>query len=325
MDKKKLYAIIAVLVLICGGMGWYFMYYTKTPTYSLNLIREAVQKHDVQSFKQHVELDRVLSRAVDDYISSEIEMDSNNNPFVGLMQGLVNMAKPMMINTMKETVLRRVEDGAENKGAKSDETSTHGKTPTAEHFSRNTGLDFMEFRGIGYEKRNGKIANLGIVVSEPELAENFTFDIKMSELNDNTWQAVEVTNFKEYMVVLAKERKKALKQYIDSIQPIINEMEEKNRAWGKKYRQLEQFKPEALNECNEIDNTYFDLLEKVPVPIAAQQLANLYKEQRQLLKERVEHYRQYKFTERDFSENFKAEKEIKKRIKEIYDSVKDIS
>ena len=103
-------------------MGWYFMYYTKTPTYSLNLIREAVQKHDVQSFKQHVELDRVLSRAVDDYISSEIEMDSNNNPFVGLMQGLVNMAKPMMINTMKETVLRRVEDGAENKGAKSDET-----------------------------------------------------------------------------------------------------------------------------------------------------------------------------------------------------------
>ena len=53
MSKKKI--IIAVLVAIVAiALGWYFLYFTKTPVYSLNLAREAVEKHDVNAFKKHV-------------------------------------------------------------------------------------------------------------------------------------------------------------------------------------------------------------------------------------------------------------------------------
>ena len=48
MSKKKI--IIAVLVAIVAvALGWYFLYFTKTPVYSLNLAREAVEKHEQDS------------------------------------------------------------------------------------------------------------------------------------------------------------------------------------------------------------------------------------------------------------------------------------
>ena len=51
MSKKKLFiaALVAVVAII---LGWYFLYFTKTPVYSLNLAREAVEKHDVKCFQK---------------------------------------------------------------------------------------------------------------------------------------------------------------------------------------------------------------------------------------------------------------------------------
>lgn len=56
MDKKIIAAgVVAIAVL--GGAGWYWWYYTKTPAYSLGIIKDSIQKHDVNKFKQHVDLD----------------------------------------------------------------------------------------------------------------------------------------------------------------------------------------------------------------------------------------------------------------------------
>ena len=46
--KKLLAAGLLVLLALLGG--WYY-YWTKTPTYSLKLIQESVQQHDIEKFK----------------------------------------------------------------------------------------------------------------------------------------------------------------------------------------------------------------------------------------------------------------------------------
>lgn len=37
-NRKKMLALISVLIVL-AGLGWYFLYFIKTPVYSLNIVR----------------------------------------------------------------------------------------------------------------------------------------------------------------------------------------------------------------------------------------------------------------------------------------------
>ena len=42
MNKSKLTKVlIGIAVIVIAVIGWYFLYFTKTPAYSLNLAKEA--------------------------------------------------------------------------------------------------------------------------------------------------------------------------------------------------------------------------------------------------------------------------------------------
>ena len=84
MSKKKI--IIAALVAIVAiALGWYFLYFTKTPVYSLNLAREAVEKHDVNAFKKHVDVDSIIGSGYDDVVAMQLEdPEIKDNPLKGL-------------------------------------------------------------------------------------------------------------------------------------------------------------------------------------------------------------------------------------------------
>ena len=45
------------------------MYYKRTPTYTLSLIRDSVQKHDYETFSKHVDTKNLLSTAFDDIVT----------------------------------------------------------------------------------------------------------------------------------------------------------------------------------------------------------------------------------------------------------------
>ena len=84
MSKKKLFiaALVAVVAIV---VGWYFLYFTKTPVYSLNLAREAVEKHDVNAFKKHVDVDSIIGSGYDDVVAMQLEdPEIKDNPLKGL-------------------------------------------------------------------------------------------------------------------------------------------------------------------------------------------------------------------------------------------------
>ena len=94
MSKKKI--IIAVLVAIVAiALGWYFLYFTKTPVYSLNLAREAVEKHDVNAFKKHVDVDSIIGSGYDDVVAMQLEdPEIKDNPLKGLAEVMFQGLKP---------------------------------------------------------------------------------------------------------------------------------------------------------------------------------------------------------------------------------------
>ena len=76
MNKSKLTKIlIAIAVIVIAVIGWYFLYFTKTPAYSLNLAKEAYTSHNLQQFKKHVDVDSIISSALDDAFEVQMEKE----------------------------------------------------------------------------------------------------------------------------------------------------------------------------------------------------------------------------------------------------------
>ena len=332
MDKKILQILIAVLVVICGGMAWYFMYYTKTPTYSLYLIRDAFQKHDIQTFKQHVDLDRTISRLVDDYFSYELKNDPEmkNNPFKGLAEGIVNVAKPAMVSALKDKVIRMAE-GDISDNQKSQPTVGNNTTNTAP--VENLNVSAIDYKGIAYEKQDGKIAIVGIKAVDPQLFDDFTFDIKMSELNDGKWQIVEVANAKEYFTKRDHDTKIAIKKYLNQIYPILDEALNRRKEIIAKYGGSGKLIDLTMPQIEEMDNSHkncYDAIEKIEIPIAAQELATLRKERRKLFEEETtimkkiangDHssaiFEEYQNWSKKLEDNWNKIEKIETRVKDV--------
>ena len=76
MNKSKLTKVlIGIAVIVIAVIGWYFLYFTKTPAYSLNLAKEAYTSHNLQQFKKHVDVDSIIGSALDDAFEVQMEKE----------------------------------------------------------------------------------------------------------------------------------------------------------------------------------------------------------------------------------------------------------
>lgn len=201
MSKKK--TIIAILIaVIAMVVGWYFLYFTKTPVYSLNLARESVEKHDVVTFKKHVDVESIIGSGYDDFV--DVQMNDpliKDNPFKGFAEVMLKGLKSQIVPVLTQEIYNGVEKKSEdtNQNAKSKEAASEVK--------EKTGVKDLEFKSIGSATIDGNSAIVPIVFSSKELNQDVTFDLLMKKLEDGTWQAIKVNNFKEYLDLVEKNEK----------------------------------------------------------------------------------------------------------------------
>ena len=96
---------IGVIVAILCAVAFYFLYWIKTPVYSLNIIKESIQKHDTTTFEKHVDMDTLYVKAFDDSIvaMSRIQGDDTlSNPFAA---GIIQMLKPTVVSALKQQTI----------------------------------------------------------------------------------------------------------------------------------------------------------------------------------------------------------------------------
>ena len=53
ISKKFIAIFIALVIIIAGAYGYYHFVFTRTPEYSVNIIRTAVKNHDACRHRQH--------------------------------------------------------------------------------------------------------------------------------------------------------------------------------------------------------------------------------------------------------------------------------
>ncbi|MBQ7515597.1 MAG: hypothetical protein IJS96_04890 [Schwartzia sp.] len=268
---KKIGAAFLLLALILIGAGvWYYGYHAKTPQYSLGLIQKSVENRDTVTFRQHVDLDSILSRSVDDIIAfagkdptaPALESELGQSIFVAL--------KPAIVNGLKIGILEAVEQG------KNPVAPGQRGTLTADpgEIARRAGLRDITFREVTATREQGDEALAGVKISEPDIGD-YVLNLRMKRLEDKTWKITEIMNLKEYLIDLDKARKEAQRQYLENTRPILEK-------YDAEFNAIATASPIASveNITRRIENrrALAAELQKVAIPPAAREIASLREE-----------------------------------------------
>lgn len=109
-------AIVFLLVFVNFG----YWYWTTTPFYSILEIREAIVHHDLKSFEQYVDVERVSSNMIDGFLTPQVRSRLSKG-VLGDMLGssLISLVKPTLMDIIKNEVSHFVESNqlAVNQGA----------------------------------------------------------------------------------------------------------------------------------------------------------------------------------------------------------------
>ena len=206
MSKKKLFiaALVAVVAIV---LGWYFLYFTKTPVYSLNLAREAVEKHDVNAFKKHVDMDSIIGSGYDDVVAIQLEdPEIKNSPLKDLAEVMFQGLKPKIVSILSNEIYNAI--------AKQPESSEQNarEKQAADEMKEKTGVKDLEFKSIGSATVDENSAVVPVTFNSKELNQDVTFNLAMKKLDDGTWQAVKINNFKEFLILVEQHEKQVKKK-----------------------------------------------------------------------------------------------------------------
>lgn len=199
-DNQKKIGIGAIAAVLCC-LAYYFLYWVKTPAYSLNIIREAAQKHDVTTFEKHVDLDSIGPKFVDDMIVAQAEITGNNILSNPLAAGFIQALKPSLVSFIKNETLKAVrgEDISKDNVKEKDD-----KNAMAKDVSKKLVKPTNEVKDVSVISKEGNTALVGIKIFDKSVDGDYTVKLKMSQLDDGKWRVKEIANTPEFMVQIDK-------------------------------------------------------------------------------------------------------------------------
>jgi hypothetical protein len=189
---------ILIVLVVIGSLG--FWYWTTSPEYSIEQVKEAVKHHDLVSFKKYVDLDSVASGMVDDLLAAPMRSALGPGLFgQWLVAGIVGVFKAPLVNGVKEDLSHFVTTGQLIRPA--DQVGS-GLAERRSRFSLGTldtrlGFRKHAFRRIEYSSKDGKIATLGLRFHNQVYNQDLILEVKMEDCG-GYWRLVELSNFPKF-------------------------------------------------------------------------------------------------------------------------------
>ena len=207
MEKKKgengqKIAIAAVSVVLCAAL-FYFFYYIKTPVYSMKLIGEAVQKHDLETFERHVDVKHMVGKIYDDYVVMESK-DKGSLAGNAFALGLVNALKPVAVAQIQDAVYSEI--------AQKNESPQQSKTDVAVFERIKQNKNASELKGVSTISKDGDTAIVGIKYHNRKVDKDYTIKVKMEKMSDGKWRAKEAVNLVDIIEQTTKDEAEKLKE-----------------------------------------------------------------------------------------------------------------
>lgn len=187
---KKLFVIIGLIVALAAG--FYFGYWTKTPAYAAGEIQQALQKKNLQLFKERVNMEKVYSYAIDDILD---ELKADNLPEHKIAAAIVKGLKQEIITEL----IHRTESSFEMKTRQSKSFLDE----PVESITAYAGSAALSMTDVLNVEEQGNSAIVKVKIHDKDLNKDFIWHVQMEKDINGSWTAVRVLNLKEYL----KERK----------------------------------------------------------------------------------------------------------------------
>lgn len=187
---KKLFVIIGLIVALAAG--FYFGYWTKTPAYAAGEIQQALQKKDLQLFKERVNMEKVYSYAIDDILD---ELKADNLPEHKIAAAIVKGLKQEIITEL----IHRTESSFEMETRQSKSFLDE----PVESITAYAGSAALSMTDVLNVEEQGNSAIVKVKIHDKDLNKDFIWRVQMEKDINGSWTAVRVLNLKEYL----KERK----------------------------------------------------------------------------------------------------------------------
>ena len=197
--RTKLTLSIALIIVVCISVGalFYFSGQKKTPEHSINLISNAIKQHDLATFEKHFDMETFYGEAFDDVIAPTLRQPTQDgiNDFLASIMATV---KQSFVNSMVEQTRKYVESGSLESDNKAPEQIL------AKKFTELTDFRNVTFKTVKETKIEGNIAYVDVLIHQNQVDEDFTLQLKMRKLQDETWCIVGITNIHEFLTEISK-------------------------------------------------------------------------------------------------------------------------
>lgn len=223
MGKNKIFIAIGIIVALIAAAAGGYMYYKRTPAYTFNLIKEAVEKHDYDTFSRHVDTENVISCAYDDLMAFAMEDDDTDENIKGFAGGFIKMLKPGIVGALDDSVKQLVKTGSsDNENIQKEKTGNSDSEKAADNLKKQTNFDNISFKSIGDLRKEGDFSIVGVIFSDKQLGKDFTIELKMLQLDDGTWKILQISNMKDYLKAIEDAKQEKLAELNKPLQSEIN-------------------------------------------------------------------------------------------------------
>ena len=190
---KKIFIIIGLI--FAAGAGFYFGYWTKTPAYAAGEIQQAIQKKDLQLFKERVDMEKVYSYAVDDVLA---DLKADKPTKYKIAAAVINRLKKELISELiQRTEMKFKTDAPQGKSFLNEPVESVTAYVGSAALSMTDVLDVEE---------KDHSAVVKVKLHDKELDKDFIWHVQMEKDINGNWIAVRVLNLKDYL----SERKQLL-------------------------------------------------------------------------------------------------------------------
>lgn len=184
--SNKFKALLAIIIAAVIGSAYYFGYYVpRTPTYTLNLIREGVNDHDPAAVFKQVDIDAIVSNAVDRELK---DSKVANDPF---SRNLIKLLKPVASSALKEMAVQKIK----GENAKPDKSLMDGVVGALQDFTRSyNDSNKIKVKDLSTHIDHNNICTYTLTLENPATGDRVNIQLLARQLDDGTWQIYDIPN-----------------------------------------------------------------------------------------------------------------------------------
>ena len=220
MNMKNFLTAIGIFLILIGVMGLGIYYnlqkFGNKPIHSLRTAREAIESHDLATFKKYIDTDAIIENAAREILT--VQINSEILPTAYSMDELQtryeNQLKPDFMKTARSALDEYISTG---------KVTFPDNLSDAQKFFIKSAVTSCEIKDFGTPHLVGNVMTASAILYNTQLKFSFELELQLEPSAEVNWRITSATGFDDYYNAY----RSALRRKLDSLNaPIGRQMDE---------------------------------------------------------------------------------------------------